>query len=374
MDTKDKNQEITGHEYMPPDSVVSPLQLDPDLTVLAENDLATALSENELKELAEKKEKPATPLKDSLRRLRRDKRAMASIGVIGFFVLLALFGPFIYQHIGGPYDSPLNGTISPQVYHSYYHQELDRQDEGPSAQYWLGTDDLGRDLLARLMQGLLISISIAVLVEVVDITLGILIGVLAGFHGGWIDQVLARFTDIIFAFPGLLFIILVAGIFGAWADTHLSSIPIIGANGNARLLLVSLALAFVAWPLMARYVRGQTLQLKEQQFIEAARTAGTSDTRIILRHIVPNLFSIVVVAATLNMVNTIVAEAGISLLGLGVQTPGSSIGLMISQAQNLVSSHPWEILLPAGVLAIIVLCFSFFGDGLRDAFDPRSKD
>ncbi|TMC89662.1 MAG: ABC transporter permease, partial [Chloroflexi bacterium] len=289
---------------MPPDSVVSPLQLDPDLTVLAENDLATALSENELKELAEKKEKPATPLKDSLRRLRRDKRAMASIGVIGFLVLLAIFGPFIYQHIGGPYDSALNGTISPQVYHSYYHQELDRQDEGPSAQYWLGTDDLGRDL------------------------------VLAGFHGGWIDQVLARFTDIIFAFPGLLFIILVAGIFGAWADTHLSGIPIIGANGNARLLLVSLALAFVAWPLMARYVRGQTLQLKEQQFIEAARTAGTSDTRIILRHIVPNLFSIVVVAATLNMVNTIVAEAGISLLGLGVQTPGSSIGLMISQAQN----------------------------------------
>ena len=374
MDTKDKNQEITGHEYMSPDSVVSPLQLDPDLTVLAENDLATALSENELKELAEKKEKPATPLKDSLRRLRRDKRAMASLGVIGFLVLLAIFGPFIYQHIGGPYDSALNGTISPQVYHSYYHQELDRQDEGPSAQYWLGTDDLGRDLLARLMQGLLISISIAVLVEVVDIALGILIGVLAGFHGGWIDQVLARFTDIIFAFPGLLFIILVAGIFGAWADTHLSSIPIIGANGNARLLLVSLALAFVAWPLMARYVRGQTLQLKEQQFIEAARTAGTSDTRIILRHIVPNLFSIVVVAATLNMVNTIVAEAGISLLGLGVQTPGSSIGLMISQAQNLVSSHPWEILLPAGVLAIIVLCFSFFGDGLRDAFDPRSKD
>ena len=352
MDTKDKNQEITGHEYMPPDSVVSPLQLDPDLTVLAENDLATALSENELKDLAEKKEKPATPLQDSLRRLRRDKRAMASIGVIGFLVLLAIFGPFIYQHIGGPYDSALNGTISPQVYHSYYHQELDRQDEGPSAQYWLGTDDLGRDLLARLMQGLLISICIVVLV----------------------DQVLARFTDIIFAFPGLLFIILVAGIFGAWADTHLSGIPIIGANGNARLLLVSLALAFVAWPLMARYVRGQTLQLKEQQFIEAARTAGTSDTRIILRHIVPNLFSIVVVAATLNMVNTIVAEAGISLLGLGVQTPGSSIGLMISQAQNLVSSHPWEILLPAGVLAIIVLCFSFFGDGLRDAFDPRSKD
>src|SRR2546429_2496333 len=374
MDTKDKNQEITGHEYMPPDTVVSPLQLDPDLTVLAENDLATALSENELKELAEKKEKPATPLQDSLRRLRRDKRAMASIGVIGFLVLLAIFGPFIYQHIGGPYDSALNGTISPQVYHSYYHQELSRQDEGPSAQYWLGTDDLGRDLLARLMQGMLISLSVALFVESIDISLGILIGVLAGYYGGWIDQVLARFTDIIFAFPGLLFIILVAGIFGEWADTNLSTIPIIGANGNARLLLVSLALAFVAWPLMARYVRGQTLQLKEQQFIEAARTAGTKNTRIILRHIVPNLFSIVVVASTLNIVGTIIGEAGISLLGLGVQSPGSSIGLMISDATALLDTHPWELLVPTAALAIIVLAFSFLGDGLRDAFDPRARD
>src|SRR5947209_829920 len=374
MDTKDKNQELTAHGFMPPGSVESPLQFEPELAELSNTDLAVALKENEPQSLKEEKKKPATPLQDSLRRLRRDKRAMASVAVVGFFVLLAIFGPSIYLHIGGPYDSPLNGTISPQVYHSYYHQELDRQDEGPSAQYWLGTDDLGRDLLARLMQGILISISVAVLVEVVDIILGILVGVLAGYYGGWIDQVLARFTDIIFAFPGLLFIILVAGIFGEWADTNLSGIPVIGANGNARLLLVSLALAFVAWPLMARYVRGQTLQLKEQQFVEAARTSGTSDTQITLRHIIPNLFSIVVVAATLNMVNTIVAEAGISLLGLGVQTPGSSIGLMISQAQNLVSSHPWEILLPAGVLAIIVLCFSFFGDGLRDAFDPRSKD
>src|SRR5256886_9923943 len=193
MDTKDKNQEITGHEYMPPDSVVSPLQLDPDLTVLAENDLATALSENELKELAEKKEKPATPLQDSLRRLRRDKRAMASVGVIGFLVLLAIFGPFIYQHIGGPYDSALNGTIGPQVYHTYYHQELDRQDEGPSAQYWLGTDDLGRDMLARLMQGILISISVAVAAEGVDITMGSLLGVLAGVSGGWTGPGARRF-------------------------------------------------------------------------------------------------------------------------------------------------------------------------------------
>ncbi len=374
MDTKDKNQEVAAKGFMAPDAGMSPAQFDPGLALLTDNNLATTLGENELKDLQEKQKKPTTPFQDSMRRLRRDKRAMASVGVIVFFVLLALFGPFIYQHIGGTYQSTISGPIGPGVYHTYYHQELDRQDELPSSQYWLGTDQIGRDQLARLMQGILISITVALLVEVVDVGVGITVGVLAGFHGGAIDQVLARFTDIIFAFPGLLFIIMVAGIWGGWADTALSNIPLIGANGNARLLLVSLALAFVAWPLMARYVRGQTLQLKEQQFIEAARTAGTSDIRIILRHIIPNLFSIVVVASTLNIVGTIIGEAGISLLGLGVQPPGSSIGLMISQAQNVIDSHPFEILLPTAVLTILVLAFSFLGDGLRDAFDPRSKD
>lgn len=374
MDTRDKNQEIAAEGFMAPDAGMSPAQFDPDLALLTDNTLATMLGENELKDLQEKQKKPTSPFQDSMRRLRRDKRAMASIGVVGFFVLLAIFGPPIYQHIGGIYQSPISGPIGPQVYHTYYHQELTRQDELPSLQYWLGTDQLGRDQLARLMQGILISITVALLVEVVDVGVGITVGVLAGFHGGAIDQVLARFTDIIFAFPGLLFIIMVTGIWGGWADTALGNIPIIGANGNARLLLVSLALAFVAWPLMARYVRGQTLQLKEQQFIEAARTAGTSDIRIILRHIIPNLFSIVIVASTLNIVGTIIGEAGISLLGLGVQPPGSSIGLMISQAQNVIDSHPFEILLPTAVLTILVMAFSFLGDGLRDAFDPRTKD
>ncbi len=374
MDTRDKNQELAAESFMTPDSGMSQAPIEMNLTVLTDSDVAITLSENELKDLKEPLKKPATPLQESMRRLRRDKRAMASVGVIIFFVLLALFGPFIYQHIGGIYNSPISGPIGPQVYHTFYHQELTRQDELPSTQYWLGTDQLGRDILARLMQGILISITVALLVEVVDVGAGITIGVLAGFNGGAIDQVLARFTDIIFAFPGLLFIILVAGIWGGWADTTLSNIPVIGANGNARLLVVSIALAFVAWPLMARYVRGQTLQLKEQQFIEAARTAGTSDFRIMMRHIIPNLFSIVIVASTLNIVGTIIGEAGISLLGLGVQPPGSSIGLMISDAQPLVDSHPWEILVPTVVLTIFVLAFSFLGDGLRDAFDPRSKD
>lgn len=367
MDTKDKKTEFGPPDLMVPDARIMPAE-----PALLEEPVAGGVVPIPGKE--GDKEQTATPLQDSLRRLRRDVRAMVSVGVIVFFVLLALFGPFIYQRIGGPYQSPLNGTVGPALYHTFDHQELTRADELPSAQYWLGTDSIGRDLLARLMQGVLISIIVAVLVEVVDVALGVLVGVLAGYYGGWIDQVLARFTDVMFAFPGLLFIILIAGILGGWADQYFSQIPVIGPHGNARLLLVSMALAFTAWPLMARYVRGQTLQLKQQQFVEAARTSGSSNTGIILRHIIPNLLSIVIIASTLNIVNTIVGEAGISYLGLGVQIPGSSIGLMIANASELVSTSPWEVLVPSLTLALIVLAFSFLGDGLRDAFDPRSKD
>jgi len=370
---KEQDSELASPGALFPGSPIVPRE--PELTDLAlETTDAAGIATGIPEEQLQKERKAPTPLRESLRRLRRDVRAMVSIGVVGLFVLIALIGPPIYQHIGPVYNSPLNGPVPSTDYHSFSHQELTRQDEGPSAQYWLGTDDLGRDLMARLMQGILISLSVALFVEVIDISLGMLIGVLAGYYGGWIDQMLARFTDIIFAFPGLLFLVLLTGIFGEWADVALSNIPIIGPNGNARLILVSGAIALTAWPLMARYVRGQTLQLKQQHFIEAARTVGTSHTQIMLRHILPNLFSIVVVVATLNVVGTIVGEAGISLLGLGVQQPGSSIGLMIAEAEDLVATHPWEILLPSLVLVMIVLAFSFFGDGLRDAFDPRSKD
>ncbi len=372
MDTKDKEPELTSPGVMLPDTGMVPPP--PDLLDLAYGAAGTAVATLPSLQGGQKPEKSPTPLQDSLRRLRRDTRAMICIGVIIAFVLIAIVGPVIYQHIGGVYHSEQNGPVPASVYHTYSHEELIHQDEGPSAQYWLGTDDLGRDILARLMQGMLISITVALLVEVVDVVLGILVGVLAGYFGGWIDQFLARFTDLMFAFPGLLFVILLTGIFGPAADAALANVPVVGPNGNARLLLVSLALAFTIWPLMARYVRGQTLQLKEQQFIEAARTTGTSGPRVILRHIIPNLFSIVLIASSLNISNTIIGEAGISLLGLGVQAPGSSLGLMIADATELLDTHPWELLVPTAALAAIVLAFSFLGDGLRDAFDPRSKD
>lgn len=363
METKDKN----------PSAGFSDVQASEPVVTSVDNGQVVV---EETEQIIEKKPRQPSqsPFKESIRRLRRDKRAMISVIVIALIIIIPLVLPPIYQRVGGVYESPTVGKITPDVYHSFYHTELTRQDETPSAQYWLGTDAIGRDILARLMQGLLISMVVALVVEVIAVTLGISIGVLAGYYGGWIDQFLARFTDIIFAFPGLLFLIMITGIFGSEADTYFAKVPIVGANGQARLILVSMILALISWPLMARLVRGQTLQLKQQQFVEAAKTSGTSDILIILRHIIPNLTSIVIVTSTLNISGTIIGEAGLSFLGLGVKTPGSSLGLMISDSIVLIESHPWEILLPASVLTIIVLAFTFLGDGLRDAFDPRSKD
>src|SRR5712691_2633428 len=175
MDTKDQQTEFASSDPLLSDSSLTPLEQEaPDLSngdgMLLTGDTGE-----------QKPKKSPTPLQDSLRRLGRDKRAMISLGALVFLFLLPLLGPVIYQHIGGPYHSFLNGTLGPAAYHSPFHQELDRQDEGPSAQYWLGTDAIGRDLLARLMQGLLISLAVAVVVEIVDILLGVLIGVLAGY-------------------------------------------------------------------------------------------------------------------------------------------------------------------------------------------------
>lgn len=316
-----------------------------------------------------------SPFQEAMQRFRRDKRAMVSLGVLLFFVVLALIGPPIYQHIGGTFQADLGGQIGPSVYHAYDHQELTQQNQGPSARFWLGTDALGRDLLARMMQGVLISLLVALLVEVVDIGVGMTLGLLAGYYGGWIDSVLARFIDLIFAFPGLLFAILLTSIFSASVSDSFGNLPLIGpflANGYATLLVVSLALALVSWPLMARYVRGQTLQIKQQQFIEAARASGTTNARIMMRHIIPNLFSFVLIASSLNIANTIIGEAGLSLLGLGVREPGSSLGLMISDGLDTLEVFPWNALFPTLVLTIIVLAISFMSDGLRDALDPRT--
>lgn len=318
----------------------------------------------------------ASPFQESLRRFRRDKRALISLFVIIVVFVLAILFPPLYQHIGPTLHRPiapgLVATIPPDQYHSPDFIDGFSQTQYPTGLHWLGTDDNGQDILARLLKGWQVSLLVALAVEIQDVLLGVFFGVLAGYFGGIIDALLSRFTDLMFAFPGLLFAILITAIYGQKFD----NVSLLGFHFGpyGRLVLASLVLGFTVWPLMARYVRGQTLQLKEQQFIEAARTSGTGNTKIILRHLLPNIASLIVVASTLNMATTVVAEGTLSLLGLGVQPPGSSLGLMVFQYSNRLQTFSYEILWPILGIVVLVLALSFVGDGLRDAFDPRTID
>jgi oligopeptide transport system permease protein len=217
---------------------------------------------------------------------------------------------------------------------------------------------------ARILSAIQVSVIVSVVVVgALDIFFGVFFGVLSGYFGGIVDFLLARFTDLMFAFPGLLLAILMAALLGPRFDLWF--------GGTGRLILVSLALGMTIWPQMARYVRGQTLQLKERSFVEAARTVGSSPRQIIVRHIIPNITNLIIVAVTLDMTGVIVGEGALSLLGLGVQPPNASIGLMIVQSNGYLAYYPFEELLPIFALILIVLGLSFIGDGLRDAFDPR---
>jgi oligopeptide transport system permease protein len=318
-----------------------------------------------------------SPTQAAIHRFLRDRRAVFCLSLILFIVLSSFIFPPIYLHLGPTIDgTPSTGpALGPEKYHTASYSDLNVSDSPPtlfplgprSLVHPLGADTNGRDILMRLMGGVQTSITIALAVEVFDIGLGLLLGTLAGFFGGVLDTVLSRFTDIMFAFPGLLLIILIGATLGPVFDQHLGA-------GRGRIILIICAIGLLVWPLMMRYVRGETLRLKEQQYIEAARTVGTSNARIIVQHIIPNLLSIVVIAATLNVLGTITLEAAISILGVGIQEPSTSLGLMISDALPSVYASMSELLIPGLMLVTLIICLAFIGDGIRDAFDPRTKD
>ena len=337
------------------------------------------LTQLELAELEESKS--ISPLRAAVRRFMRDKRAVFCLALVLFIVIGSFVFPPIYRHLGPTVTGGLTGTqqVGPETYHNPTSVDLSNSD-GPSTflplgpnslVHPLGTDTIGRDLFARLMGSVNISIELAIMVEIFDIGLGVLLGTLAGWFGSWLGMGLDRFTDIVFAFPGLLLILLMGASLGPLFDSWFHSNAVFG-----RMVLLTLAIGLLSWPLMMRYVRGKTLELKEQQFVEASRTVGTSTFNILRRHIVPNLLPIVIVASTLNVLATIIGEAGISLLGAGLQPPATSLGLMISDATSKIySPTAWtEELWPCLTLIIIVIAFSFMGDGVSDAFNPRKKD
>lgn len=272
---------------------------------------------------------------------------LALVSMIGLLLLIALavFGPQIYPQSAIKLDYAAINAV-------------------PSANHWFGTDNLGRDTLARLMLGLRVSLIVAAYVEALNILLGVSLGLLAGYFGGILDVLVTRLADMLFAFPGLLLAILVAAAFGAPVTERF--------GGIGRLILVAGSLSLVSWPLMARFIRSQSLVLRVQDYVTAARSLGASDFHIITRHILPNVIGLIIVSSTLDVAGVVVNEAVLSLLGLGIQPPDPSIGKMITDAIPFLENNPLQVFLPSLVLVLIVQGVSFFGDGLRDAFDPQT--
>ncbi|MBI1257346.1 MAG: ABC transporter permease subunit [Chloroflexi bacterium] len=288
---------------------------------------------------------PPRRLPPLVERFATNKLAIASlIGLIAL-VLVAVVGPLIYVQNAVSQDYRAINAL-PTITHPF------------------GTDNVGRDTLARLMSGLRVSLIVALYVETLNIVLGASLGLLAGYYGGLLDIVVTRIADMLFAFPGLLLAILIAATFGPAVTQQF--------GGIGRLLLVAGSLSLVSWPLMARFVRSQTLVLRESDFTLAARSLGSSHRRIILQHILPNVTGLIIVTSTLDIASVVVNEAVLSLLGLGIQPPDPSIGKMITDAIPFLESNALQVFLPSAALMLIVLIVSFLGDGLRDALDPQS--
>ena len=232
-----------------------------------------------------------------------------------------------------------------------------------SPNHLLGTDQLGRDLFSRLLDGARISVSVAFVVQIVILLIGVPIGALAGWFGGRLDNILMRLTDVIYAFPDLLFIILLSV---AFRETFFGK----ALDG---LLLVFVAIGITSWVTVARLVRGQLLALKETEFVEATKAIGVSDRRIVTRHLLPNGMGPVIVAITLGIPGAILAEATLAYIGVGVQSPRASWGSLIAEGQKFVRSEPHLVVFPAICIALALVGFTFLGDGLRDALEPKLK-
>ena len=282
--------------------------------------------------------KPRSVTRDALRRFRRNKAAMTAFVIFVFIVLAAIIGPHLV-----PYD--------------YETPDWEAFTAPPSMEsgHYFGTDQNGRDLLARTLYGTRVSLLVALIATTVSVIVGVLYGAVSGFAGGRIDSAMMRFVDVMYALPYILFVILLMVMFGR------------------NVFLLFAAIGLLEWLTMARIVRGQTLSLKEKEFVEAARAAGVSSFPIILRHIVPNLVGPVVIYASLTIPEIVITESFLSYLGFGVQEPLTSLGTLISEGTDALGAADWLLLFPGGVLVTMLLALAFIGDGLRDAFDPKDR-
>jgi ABC-type dipeptide/oligopeptide/nickel transport system permease subunit len=285
-----------------------------------------------------------SPWRLGMERLVRDRAAMISLAVILLIVIMAIFAPVIAAIIGHGPNQQLSSTGLTAI----------GQPKGPSSTFLLGTDDLGRDIFVRIAYGARISMIVGVLATALTVAVGALVGLVAGYFGGFTDSVLARFMDWLLAIPFLLFAI--------------SLVTIIGAG----LAVVIVVIGFFGWASVGRIVRGQVMSIKEKEYIEAARALGASPWRIMFVDILPNVLAPIIVYSTLLIPLSIVTEASLSYLGVGIPPPTADWGQMISAAQNYYQYGAWWYLVfPSIALLVTTLAFNIFGDGVRDAFDPR---
>ena len=273
--------------------------------------------------------------KDAWSRLRKNRLAVGSLFTFIFIVLFCIVGPWISPCEANTHDLILRAT-------------------GPSAQHWFGTDTLGRDLMVRVMYGGRISLLVGLVATLVALSIGVIYGATAGYVGGRTDSAMMRFVDLLYAIPFTIFVILLMVAFGR------------------SLWLMFVAIGAVEWLSMARIVRSGVIGLKKQEFVEAAVSLGYSHRRIILRHLIPNVLGPVIVIATLTVPAVMLLEAFLSFLGLGVQPPDASWGVLINEGQQNMEIYPWLLIWPAAFFATTLFCLNFIGDGLRDALDPKS--
>lgn len=279
---------------------------------------------------------PAGPWRRAVRRLWGRKAAMVGLAVVLFFVALAVLAPWIAPH--DPIATSWGAIRRP-----------------PSATYWFGTDELGRDVLSRVVWGTQASLLAGVVSVGISLLLGVPIGLLAGFFGGWVDALISRITDAFLACPFLILAIALAAFLGP------------------SLTNAMIAIGVSATPVFVRLTRGQVLAVKVEDYVEAARAVGNPPWRIALRHVLPNVTAPLIVQSTLAIASAVIAEASLSFLGLGQQPPAPSWGSMLNTAKNYMDQAPWMALWPGLAIFLLVLSFNLLGDGLRDAFDPRQR-
>jgi peptide/nickel transport system permease protein len=278
-----------------------------------------------------------TPVRRAWARLKRRKGAMVALAVLVVLATLAVLAPLV-----APHDPIRQGWATVR--------------KPPSAVYWFGTDEVGRDLFSRIIYGARASLSAGVISVTIALLLGVPIGLLAGYRGGWVDAVISRFTDAMLACPFLILAIAMAAFLGP------------------SLTNAMIAIGVTAMPIFIRLTRGQVIAVKVEEYVEAARSVGSRPAKIALRHILPNVAPQLLVQATLTIATAIIAEAALSFLGLGQQPPAPSWGSMLNTAQRFLSSAPWMAIFPGLAIFVTVLSFNLLGDGLRDALDPRTGE